>query len=537
MAAGDAFISYRRADTRWPAAALYDRLAARLGGDRVFKDIDDIEPGEDFVATLDEAVSRSAVVLVLMGDRWLDAADEHGNRRLDDPADFVRIEIATALRRGIRVIPVLVDAAEMPRGSDLPPEIAPLARMQAVQISAERMDVSRLLRVIEPILERAELTAPPVVVWDTEFVPREREPTAPVPEPGPDPQDVQLVAAPVTNAAASEATTTHRLSASTARHRRVLIVMLAGAAAAVVVTLLSLLNWYPVAPAFGVADEVGHLEVDPLTGSLYVTGSTTSANAEDKLFVVDLDTQAASPTVPIPSPAVAVAVDPQRNRAIVAGNDLLVVDTAAATAALSVSLEAGWGLAVDSVTGLAYVAESGGGVAVVDPATGAVEARIPTDGGPYGLAIDSAARRLYLSDGGRLVIIDLDTNGVTDTVLMGGVRWVRALDTANGRLYLSMVPGGVSVFDISSRSLMDVQGLSGWVADIAFDQGVDRAFAVHQPWDLLGRSAVSVIDGARLVVTTTVRVGANGSDIAVDPASHRAYVANRSDGTISVIAP
>ena len=100
------FISYRREDSGYPAGWLFDQLAASLGADRVFKDVDSIEPGEDFAEVISDAVS-SCAVLAVIGDRWLAAADEDG-RRLDDPGDFVRLEIEAALTRGVRVIPVLV---------------------------------------------------------------------------------------------------------------------------------------------------------------------------------------------------------------------------------------------------------------------------------------------------------------------------------------------------------------------------------------------------------------------------------------------
>jgi TIR domain len=119
------FISYRREDSGYPAGWLFDQLAASLGADRVFKDVDSIEPGDDFAEVISDAVSSCAVLLAVIGDRWLAAADEDG-RRLDDPGDFVRLEIEAALTRGVRVIPVLVGGARMPRPAQLPPSLASL---------------------------------------------------------------------------------------------------------------------------------------------------------------------------------------------------------------------------------------------------------------------------------------------------------------------------------------------------------------------------------------------------------------------------
>jgi TIR domain-containing protein len=98
-APGRIFISYRREETAYPAAWLYDRLAARFADDQVFKDVDSIELGDDFVEVITGAVGSCDVLLALIGDRWLTVTDEDGQRRLDDPNDFVRVEIEAALTR------------------------------------------------------------------------------------------------------------------------------------------------------------------------------------------------------------------------------------------------------------------------------------------------------------------------------------------------------------------------------------------------------------------------------------------------------
>ena len=113
--AGRIFISYRRADTPHVAGRLFDRLATRFGAGHVFMDVDSIEPGLDFAETIEAAVGACDVLLVLIGPNWVEAVDEQGRRRLEDPDDFVALEITAALRRRIRVIPVLVDGAPSPR--------------------------------------------------------------------------------------------------------------------------------------------------------------------------------------------------------------------------------------------------------------------------------------------------------------------------------------------------------------------------------------------------------------------------------------
>jgi hypothetical protein len=142
------FISYRRDDSAGFAGRLADALEASLGEGSVFRDVDDISPGEDFVAAIEQALASSAALLVVIGRRWLTATDAAGRRRLDQPQDFVRLEIQLALQRGMRVIPVLVDRATMPSEDQLPGEIAALARRQAVELDDSRWnaDIERLLR-------------------------------------------------------------------------------------------------------------------------------------------------------------------------------------------------------------------------------------------------------------------------------------------------------------------------------------------------------------------------------------------------------
>lgn len=143
------FISYRRSESAAYAGRLSDQLAVHFGSQVIFIDIESIEPGRDFVEAIGDAVSSCKILLVVIGRQWLTCADERG-RRLDDPNDFVRLEIAAALRRGVRVIPVLVQGATMPREEDLPDEIAPLARRQAWVLSDIRwnQDVGKLIEKI-----------------------------------------------------------------------------------------------------------------------------------------------------------------------------------------------------------------------------------------------------------------------------------------------------------------------------------------------------------------------------------------------------
>jgi carbon monoxide dehydrogenase subunit G len=146
------FISYRREDAAYAAGWLYDRLASHFGHGSVFKDVDTIQLGDDFVEMITEAVGACQVLLAVIGSRWLTVTDKKGRRRLDDPADFVRLEIEAALERGVRVIPVLVEGASMPSPTELPTSLEKLARRQALVLSPDRFDTSSLLRVLNATL-------------------------------------------------------------------------------------------------------------------------------------------------------------------------------------------------------------------------------------------------------------------------------------------------------------------------------------------------------------------------------------------------
>ena len=134
------FISYRRDDTSGHAGRLFDRLAQRFGPDSVFMDVTDIAPGEDFTRVIEDSVGKAELLLALIGPQWLSASDGAGSHRLDDPADFVRREIAAGLHHATVVVPVLVRGARMPREDQLPEELRPLARRQAVELSDNRWE-------------------------------------------------------------------------------------------------------------------------------------------------------------------------------------------------------------------------------------------------------------------------------------------------------------------------------------------------------------------------------------------------------------
>ena len=161
------FVSYRRQDTQSATGRLCDKLQQHFDAAQVFHDIESIEPGADFAATIAAKVSASAVVLVMIGPRWLEAIGSDGRPRLHDPLDYVRLEVVTALRRRIPVIPVLVEGAAMPSASALPDVMRELLRHQAHEITEQRWqyDSDRLVHELEkyvaPNAESAEAAPAP----------------------------------------------------------------------------------------------------------------------------------------------------------------------------------------------------------------------------------------------------------------------------------------------------------------------------------------------------------------------------------------
>jgi len=151
------FVSYRREDAEGEAGRLFDDLVGVFGYHSVFMDVAAIQVGRDFRKAIDENVATCGVVLAIIGEDWVDAKNEVGQRRLDDPSDFVRLEIASALKRGIPVIPVLVQGAKMPRAEQLPNDLRGLAFRMVVELTHARWasDVQLLIKALRttPVLE------------------------------------------------------------------------------------------------------------------------------------------------------------------------------------------------------------------------------------------------------------------------------------------------------------------------------------------------------------------------------------------------
>jgi hypothetical protein len=152
------FVCYRRGDSGAYAGRMYDLLAAHFGRSNVFIDLDGIAPGEDFAGALDSALQSCRAVIPVIGPKWLTVTDKNGRRRLDDPKDLVRAEIAAALRRDTKVlvIPALVDGANMPSEGDLPEDIKSLSKRNALVLTDIRWkrDVGELITALDAVMPR-----------------------------------------------------------------------------------------------------------------------------------------------------------------------------------------------------------------------------------------------------------------------------------------------------------------------------------------------------------------------------------------------
>jgi len=156
------FINYRRQDSEGYAGRLFDHLLHHLEREQVFIDVDDIPAGADFVDALEKAVATCDVLLAVIGPQWATITDESGARRIQQWNDFVRIEIASALRLGKFVVPVLVGRAPMPAPGDLPDDLQALARRNAIALGHHSFarDVEKLVTAIKEAVPANESFKP-----------------------------------------------------------------------------------------------------------------------------------------------------------------------------------------------------------------------------------------------------------------------------------------------------------------------------------------------------------------------------------------
>jgi hypothetical protein len=193
------FISYRRDDADEAAGRLSDHLVNQFGQDSVFMDVDGIAPGRDFRKVIEETLTQCDVLLGVMGRNWLDIKDEAGRRRLDNETDFVRLEIASALRRDIPVIPVRVQGASVPKPDSLPSDLKDFSYRNAVELTHERWnsDVHVLVEKLNRLFGQTGATSGPT--GNTAPQPNLSQPAFPLDRSG-RPQPATPTAAQVTSA-------------------------------------------------------------------------------------------------------------------------------------------------------------------------------------------------------------------------------------------------------------------------------------------------------------------------------------------------
>lgn len=154
------FISYRRHDSAGYSGRVHDRLQRQFGHNLLFMDVDSIPLGSNFTKVLGEEIAKCDALLAVIGPGWLDARDENGHRRLGNPDDFVRIEIGTALKRGIRVIPILLEGTQVPKADQLPDDLKELALRAGLDVrhASFNEDMERLIRELKGALGMVALT-------------------------------------------------------------------------------------------------------------------------------------------------------------------------------------------------------------------------------------------------------------------------------------------------------------------------------------------------------------------------------------------
>jgi hypothetical protein len=155
---GGIFISYRRDDSAAFAGPIFDRLKKEFGHEAVFLDVDAIPAGADFIGIIQRNIEPCDVLLALIGPRWITSDLTNGRSRLHDPTDIVRVEIETALRRGIPIVPILLEGARMPRREQLPTEIEALSHWQSCDVSHAffHINMDRLVRALRGLRGRGE---------------------------------------------------------------------------------------------------------------------------------------------------------------------------------------------------------------------------------------------------------------------------------------------------------------------------------------------------------------------------------------------
>lgn len=545
---GRIFISYRRQETSYPAGWLFDRLVDHYGDGQVFKDVDSVEPGDDFVEVIRNAVGSCEVLLALIGAQWATITDAEGRRRLDRSDDFVRLEIEVALERNIRVIPILVDGASLPSVEELPATLVKLVRRQTLELSPSRFeyDTNRLLKILNKTLGGGAGDGPTA---DADLgAGTEPEDAHPIVDPPVRPRPVLLEAPP--DPAPPTPPDRPGDAGAPARHRGLPLAASLGAAGMAVVAISGLLVW----SGSGSDPRPPPGTTDPAAG---VTTATTSTKASP-------GPQAA--TIKVGRGPSGVAVGP---------GDVWVSNDADGTVA---RLDPASGRVLTTIpvgkTGgdivacpdAVWVKSDSRFIARIDAASGQVTRRFPigtevrdlavhcgqavwasgADGSISRIAEGATTAETFLSSTGDLADVDVDAQGglwMTDPRSDAVVRVDPATKKVQ-RLAVGGEPIGITASQFDAVWVTDADAGTVLRIDPTSNTVVRTLPVGKRPWGAaagLGALWVTNIDGdsvSRVDIptgtVTTIAVGSKPDGIAV---GHGAvWVANGGSGTVSRIA-
>ena len=412
------FLSYRREETRHIAGRLADRLTDRLGPEQVFMDVDTVEPGADFAAVIAREVASCNVLIAVIGPTWLTTIDQRRRRRLDDPGDFVVLEIRAALERGIHVIPVLVDGAVMPDRGDLPEGLQGLARRHAVRLDHARFrsDVTFLLNTVDRIVSTpAQKATEPTV--DVDVGVAAQAITTPK-EPPQRASESDRLGVPI--AGQGEAAGAHHPSLSASpptrpapapwsRLRPRLLIT-----AAIVIALAVAGGFVLLAPNNGGPAVITTIPVGDGPVGVAVSGSHAFVinKDSDSMSVIDTGSNKVI-TVPVGIDPVGVAVSPNGSHAYITIQDSDSVQVTDTGGNKVITVPVGIdpvGVAVSPNGKHAYVTNEGSGsVSVIDTGRNEVTATIPVGAGPVRVAVSSDGSHAFVTNHGSRLMSVIDT--------------------------------------------------------------------------------------------------------------------------------
>jgi YVTN family beta-propeller protein len=549
------FLSYRREETRHIAGRLADRLAERLGPEQVFMDVDTIEPGADFAAVIAREVVSCRILIALIGPTWLTSTGRWRRRRLDDPDDFVVLEIRAALERGIPVIPVLVDGAVMPDRSDLPEGLQRLARRNAVLLdhATFRSDLTNLLNAVDRILSTpAQQAIEPTVDADADVADR----AIPTPQ-GPPQRTAESDRPGVLPAGKRKVVGAHHPSLSTAartqfsstrwsRPRPWILLPAAiviGLSMAGGILLLATNNSLPnnslptVTATVPVGDNPRDVAVAP-DGHAYITHPNS-----DSVSVLDTGSNKVTATVPVGDNPRDVAVAPD-GHAYITNNysdSVSVLDTGSNTVIATVPVgHFPEGVAVAPDGRHAYITHydpySSDSVSVLDTGSNTVTATVPV-GGDYsvGVAVAPDGRHAYIThaDSDSVSVVDTGSNRVTATIRVGDYPVGVAVAPDGHHAYITHAGSdSVSVVDTGSNRVTATIRVGDYPVGVAVAPDGHHAYITHTDSE---SDSVSVVDTGSNRVTATIRVGDGSESVAVAPDGRHAYVPNPNSDSVSVI--